>query len=257
MKTALARLATISVSLMVISLIFTGQGNTIDQKSFVARWLFDDVKGETAPDSSENGHDGKIKGAELVDGKKFGNALNFTGDDFLDCGMKDYDFGGAITVALWLKHIGGDYRGVINNGYWDAAGWEIRFGREDAGTRLGARINTDKGFFNVLDLHPSPNEWHHIALVYDGKTVNHYLDGSSGANGDLTGNIKKVANPVVIGHNGKGSEWYSGLIDEVAIFKVALTKEDIKTIMDKGLEHAGAVDLSGKLSTTWSTIKSH
>ena len=94
-------------------------------------------------------------------------------------------------------------------------------------------------------------------MVYDGKTVNHYLDGSSGANGDLTGNIKKVTNPVVIGHNGKGSEWYSGLIDEVAIFKVALTKDDIKTIMDKGLEHAGAVDLSGKLATAWSTIKSH
>jgi len=234
--------------------MFLSQSNAIDQKTFVARWLFDDIKGETAKDSSQNGHDGKINGAELVDGEKFGKALNFTGDDFVDCGMNEYDFGGAITVVLWLQHIGGDYRGVINNGYWDAGGWEIRFGREDAGTRLGSRITTDKGHL-TLNLHPSPDEWHHIALVYDGKTGNYYLDGSSEADGNLTGKINIVANPVVMGHNGKNGEWYSGLIDEVAIFNVALTKDDIKTIMTKGLEGATAVSPSGKLTTTWGNIK--
>ena len=260
MKTVVARLTMVCISLIVISLMFTIQGDAIDPKSVVAMWLFDDVKGENAKDSSRNGHDGKINGAELVEGKKFGKALNFTGDDFVDCSLKEYDFGGAITVVLWLKHIGGDYRGVINNGYWDDCGWEIRFGREDAGTRLGARINTDKGDAR-FSIHPSVNEWRHIALVYDGKTVNYYLDGSSEANGDLSGNTKKVANPVVIGHNSQkpqAREWYSGLIDEVAIFNVGLTKGDIQTIIDNGLERAFAVaDFSVKLTTTWASIKSH
>jgi len=240
-------------------MMFASQGDAISPQSIVAMWLFDDIKGENAPDSSKNGHDGEIHGAELVDGKKFGKALDFTGDDFVDCGMKEYDFGGAITVVLWLKHIGGDYRGVINNGYWDDCSWEIRFGREDAGTRLGTRINTDKGDVR-FSLHPSANEWHHIALVYDGKKVQFYLDGSAEQEGDLTGNIKKLANPVVMGHNGQKPnprEWYSGLLDEVAIFNVGLSKDDIKTIMTKGLDGMTAVSQSGKLTTTWSAIKSH
>jgi len=236
--------------------MFTSQGDAISKKSIVAMWLFDDIKGENAPDSSKNGHDGEIHGAELVDGKK-GQALNFTGDDFVDCGMKEYDFGGAITVVLWLKHIGGDYRGVINNGYWDDCSWEIRFGREDAGTRLGTRINTDKGDVR-FSIHPSANEWHHIALVYDGKKVQFYLDGSAEQEGDLTGNIKKLANPVVMGHNGQKPnprEWYSGLLDEVAIFNVGLSKDDIKNIMTRGLEGITAVSEAGKLATTWGDIK--
>lgn len=101
-----------------------------------------------------------------------------------------------------------------------------------------------------------PNEWHHIALVYDGKTVNYYLDGSFEASGDLTGEIKQVADPVIMGTNAR-PEWYSGLLDEVAIFNVALNKDDIKTIMNKGLEEGLAIDLSGTLTTTWASIKSH
>ena len=235
--------------------MFASQGDAISPKSIVAMWLFDDIKGENAPDSSKNGHDGKIDGAELVDGKKFGKALSFTGDDFVDCGMQEYDFGDAITVVLWLKHIGGDYRGVINNGYWDDCSWEIRFGREDAGTRLGTRINTDKGDVR-FSIHPSADEWHHIALVYDGKKVQFYLDGSAEQEGDLTGEIKIVATPVVMGHNGKNGEWYSGLLDEVAIFNVGLSKDDIKNIMTEGMTAVfTAVSPSGKLSTTWASIK--
>ena len=246
-----------AISLIVLCLMFTAQSNAIDKKSVVAMWLLDDVKGETAPDFSGNGHDGEIHNAKLVNGQQeFGKALEFDGDDFVDCGMEGYDFGDVITVVLWLKHIGkeGDYRGVVNNGYWDKGGWEIRFGREDAGTRLGSRITTNN--FLTLELHPSANEWHHIALVYDGKTVNYYLDGSSEADGKLTGNINEVANPVVMGHNGQDGEWYSGLLDEVAIFSVALTEDDIKSIMEKGLESAFAVSPAGKLATTWGLIKS-
>ena len=51
---------------------------------------------------------------------------------------------------------------------------------------------------------------------------------------------------------------FNGAIDEVAVFKVALTENDVKRITDKGLERAlgmTAVSPSGKLTTTWSTIK--
>lgn len=46
-----------------------------------------------------------------------------------------------------------------------------------------------------------------------------------------------------------------GIIDEVAIFNTALFPEDIKAIMGNGIEKVAAVDLFGKLTTTWGSIK--
>jgi hypothetical protein len=256
MNTVRAKLSLIGVSLIILGFQLTAQGDAIDPKSVVAMWLFDDVKGDSVKDASKNGHDGKIDGAELVDGK-IGKALSFDGvDDLVDCGMEEYDFGDNFSVVLWLQHIGGDYRAVINNGYTEAP-FDIRFGREDAGTRLYAIMRTtERADRFLLQMLVEPNEWHHIALVYDGETVDFYLDGSSEANGKLAGNINVVSAPVIIGHN-ENNEWYSGLLDEVAIFNAALNQNDIQTIMNKGLEKALTVDLSGKLAITWANIKSH
>ena len=56
----------------------------------------------------------------------------------------------------------------------------------------------------------------------------------------------------------KGSYYFNGLIDEVAIFNVELAEKDIQSIMNKGLERISgliAVELSGKITTTWDNIK--
>jgi hypothetical protein len=53
---------------------------------------------------------------------------------------------------------------------------------------------------------------------------------------------------------------FRGLIDEVAIFNVVLTENDIKSIMTNGLETAiglTAVSSAGKLTATWADIKAH
>lgn len=47
---------------------------------------------------------------------------------------------------------------------------------------------------------------------------------------------------------------YKGLVDEVAIFNVALTEDDIKSIMN-GLKSITAVSPKGKLATIWGEIK--
>ena len=64
----------------------------------------------------------------------------------------------------------------------------------------------------------------------------------------------QAADPVIMGHN-ENNEWYSGLLDEIALLKVALSKDNLKTIINKGLENALAVRPSGKLAQTWASIK--
>ena len=48
-----------------------------------------------------------------------------------------------------------------------------------------------------------------------------------------------------------------GIIDDVALFSVALTEKDLKGIMSKGLQTALSVSNNQKLSITWGTIKQH
>jgi len=49
--------------------------------------------------------------------------------------------------------------------------------------------------------------------------------------------------------------FYTGSIDEVAIFNVILSEDDFKIIITKGLKAIAAVFPTGKLTTTWSNIK--
>jgi hypothetical protein len=49
--------------------------------------------------------------------------------------------------------------------------------------------------------------------------------------------------------------FYTGSIDEVAIFNVVLGEDDFKSIITKGLKAISVVFPAGKLTTTWGSIK--
>jgi len=56
--------------------------------------------------------------------------------------------------------------------------------------------------------------------------------------------------------NINGGEPAQGIIDEVGIFNNALSEDDVKAIMQKGLEQTALmVEPSGKLASTWGNIK--
>ena len=48
---------------------------------------------------------------------------------------------------------------------------------------------------------------------------------------------------------------FRGIIDDVAIFNVVLSEDEITQIMDDGLDASFAVFPSDKLTTTWAYIK--
>ena len=57
---------------------------------------------------------------------------------------------------------------------------------------------------------------------------------------------------------GRRGSSYTGVIDELGVFKEVLSDDDIHSIMDNGLEQtalAGADAPLGKLTTIWSQIK--
>ena len=57
------------------------------------------------------------------------------------------------------------------------------------------------------------------------------------------------------GQHDQWGEFFSGIIDEVSIFNIALADDDIENIMNKGLEEILSVEPSDKIAIIWANIK--
>ncbi len=108
---------------------------------------------------------------------------------------------------------------------------------------------------------PALDTWIHFAAVYDSTSdsseLKVYVDGVLSGQSARPGKISTTTNPVEFGRWGGGS-YFVGIIDEAAIFNIALTEEDIQTTMNDGLEKllkGHAVNPNARLTITWGDIK--
>ena len=74
------------VVLFMTSMLAVSSYAVLDPETVVGIWKFDEGKGNTAKDASENGNDGTLTNKpKWVDGK-FGKALELDGSSFVDMG---------------------------------------------------------------------------------------------------------------------------------------------------------------------------
>ncbi len=101
-------------------------------------------------------------------------------------------------------------------------------------------------------------EWTHIAFVFTGKAAMSYINGEEVANHrDYKGKIGFDGKPIfLIGERSVSApgEPFGGLIDEVALFDVALTQAQLRNFMNNSIKLSVAP--GGKSTTTWGGIKS-
>lgn len=242
----------------IICLIFANISYAkIDQKTFIGAWLFDEGKGDTVKDWSENGNDGKISGAKWIDGK-FGKALEFDGaTSKIDIPDSDNLNGlNEITILSWVYLRRGVTSGTWNslagkNPYSNGYLMWIEAPQQPCGLVYagGARFDDRSGA--SLDL----KRWYHLAFTRDVKGVmKFYIDGVFiNTAASTAGPITTIAGPLAIG--GQSSQILDGYMDEVIMFNTALSESDINTIMKNGLERANDVSSAGKLTISWGKAK--
>jgi hypothetical protein len=86
--------------------------------------------------------------------------------------------------------------------------------------------------------YPSLNTWHHIAATYDGANIKLYLDGSLVATKPQTGAITTNTNILGLGNQPGYNEYFGGTVDELRLWNVARTVQEINAT--KGMELTGA-----------------
>ena len=252
----------LALAVVGISLSFAFQSAArIDPESVVGVWLFDtDPKGGVK-DSFGNGHDGEVKGnVKWVDGK-FGSALEFPGasGNLVEIPHAPELNLVTFTIVAWYKGEATDsWQYLISKevphtsrnysiGVQKDTGMmmtQITVGAEQWKTATGRTILID-------------GEWHHMAGTYDGtfikSCVNGVMEAQIGEQGEPD---HPEDQPLRIGAvNGIPVK---GVIDEVALFNVALEEGDIQDIMNEGLEKTlsiMAVQSEDSLAVTWGRIK--
>ena len=75
------RFTSLFIGLIVLGLMFSSPGYTVDSDSVVLAWLFEEGSGDVAVDSGGNGNDGKLMNGPTWVAGKFGGGLELDGSD--------------------------------------------------------------------------------------------------------------------------------------------------------------------------------
>ncbi|MHC4863618.1 MAG: M56 family metallopeptidase [Planctomycetota bacterium] len=204
------------------------------ESGLVAHWKFDEGEGATAYDSVGDNH-GTIHGARWTPAA----ALRFDGvDDYVEIQDSDvFDFGTAdFSICVWFKtsdptiqHIV-NFRQDDNDPHIELYTATPNFGK--IGTNLtSAPVDVRIGNNEVQ---VSDNTWHHAAITLDNGAPGGYklyLDGKRVGESGFSGRLRDW-NSIRIGHGeGPGAgRFFSGFLDEVAIYNRALSAEEIRRL---------------------------
>jgi hypothetical protein len=196
----------------------------------VAHWTFDEGAGTVAFDSSGNGNDGIFVGdPQWVDGV-IGGALEFNGDDYLDCGNgPSLQIQDAITIAFWFnvdafQNTWEAFMAMGDDSYRTSRG----DGTGDA-THMGVSGTTIGSFNGTVIV--TGGQWHHMSAVYDGSEARIYIDGVLDTTNPGTGQINISNYNFWIGNNSQQTgRFLHGILDDVRIYNQALSATEISRI---------------------------
>ena len=235
----------------------------IDPETLVGVWLFDEGNGNVAEDASGNELDGTLQGNPKWVNGKFGKALQLDGSGaYVEIPAHESPRD-AITVSIWVKSL---------TDTWNQHGWMVE--KRDAFV-LHPNQNTNNvawaicnggcwnqpGGWNDGSVGPADvTEWHLYTTTYDSKTGKWiiYIDAKEESAMDLNKTpLNADTGPLFIGRDSCcAGRLGNAVIDEVAIFNVALGQADIETLAEKGLAPTVSdVEAVDKMTTTWATVK--
>ena len=218
----------------------------------VGVWLFDEGNGEIAKDISKEGNHGKlVKAPKWINGK-FGKALEFNGkDNCVQTEQKLLDNLKEFTLSCWIKtgKITGSRIGLVGQNN------SPEFGFENPNTLW---LWTPAGDLKAPWKHGQPSKgWHHVAGVASKKHLRIYVDGKvvEGGGGGPFGSSPFNVNIGGCGIWDGAGNWFTGAMDEVAIFHSALADEDVKAIAKEGITGLLAIEARGRLPVIWADLK--
>ena len=250
-----------SLLALCLALLLPVIGSAAELPGLVVYFDFEEGSGKTATDRSGMGNDGVLKGDTDWVAGRFGGGLEFGGDDGVVevPDSESLQFTEGLTLVAWIKPtLTGDEWQLIGSKGPDAQeffelllspqgflwmGWVFA----GAGRIVPAQSPSDV----------QPDVWQHVAVAWDPTEFwNVYLDGEVLIEYPKQDDeLVPKSDPLLIGTELNMKRFYSGVMDDWALFNRGLTQEEIQALMG-GIDSLMPVERSeDKLAVTWGRVK--
>ena len=229
----------------------------------MAYWRFDEGSGDVVNDSSGNGNNGTVHGAEWGIGQ-YGQALHFNGQDsYVEVPTSEsLEIDTTVTIAAWINWVdsGDTWLGIMANGQqngpWANYGLFVNRG----GRYLYYTLSLDGGHVTqrTPDNTIEPDEWLHACATWDGSNARIYVNAEMALEQAQSGTLVPPKLPLRIGHRTGSAHYYNGAIDEVRIYNHTLLEDEILAAMEGGVAYPYALGPDPKDGAlhedTWVTL---
>ena len=261
------KMKTYMMFLTCLLLVYQSSGVSADvlDPDLVLYFDYEDFSGDAVVEKSGRGYDGAINGkVTQSDDGKFGKAAHFVAGSFLDLdgpniNPDDIPTEG-MSVVAWINVEAVSDMAIFNARAGDNTWLVHPEARGDGNYRW---LNRSPGGATIFDIRAGKNEaneWVHYAGTFsraEGQAVLYI-------NGNNVGEEKaRVGTPIApdwdsgarVGYNIDNNRPFTGLMDEMNVWKRGLTEEEVNSIMNDGVDGFLAVEARGKLTTTWGRLK--
>jgi Tol biopolymer transport system component len=194
----------------------------------VVHWALDETEGDVAYDSAGN-IDATVYNGQWSTGKVDG-ALLFNGlTTYMDCSDSLRLGTRKTTLAMWLEpqHMGG-MRYVLSRARGGASDFDYVLMQHLEGQVEFAVAQVGSEPVSVMSNATTPlNEWTHVAVCLDGSEAAIYINGQLDASAGYGRRIQCDGCRLWISSLGGVTRFYNGKIDDIRIYNVAMTAEQI------------------------------
>jgi hypothetical protein len=156
-------------------------------------------------------------------------SLDFDGiDDYVDTNSTKFSGASEFSISMWANFtsLSGN-NPIVSNWFSGVTNYIVRY----SSTKLQFYISTTGGVAKVTEytFTPTLSTWYNIICVYNGSNISIYINGTQqGTPTAITGTVLANTNNCLIGE--RGTEHFSGIVDEVSYFNRALTPTEITSI---------------------------
>lgn len=174
--------------------------------------------------------DGTATGSLTYAAGVFGQAFSFDGNGSVNLPHNAFSSlaSSDTTIVAWLKTSTRADTAAVK--FQDS--WLLYFDSAQPGVITGVWNDWPNRLSSGVDIRDG--QWHHVASVYAGGIASIYVDGIFRASGARSRTSSSGLSSFGAGYFAN----YLGLIDDVGIYRHALTQDEIRSVMEEGLAAA-------------------
>jgi len=242
----------IFIAMLVFAFAYSGLVSAALPEGLVFLATFEDKSGDKVSDLSGFKNNGTVKGKVAWVAGKFGGGFHFDGATYITVTNAKplSELTDPMSAGAWVSPEA--FPAYCNIVEMDGnTGWKFGF----------VNTNPEWTTYHVLDFVSTrvveQDKWTHVAATWDGKQAIFYINGEAEAPKQGGGVINVAGEPSLdIGYRRVGaSSYYTGIMDDVFVFKKVLKQDEIKNFMTKGFVGIMAVEPGMKITATWGAIK--